>query len=157
LRCPAANNFLFLKSWQGIERANTADSRSSPFSKAKLPRNRPRLFKIVAPHASMGFRDTGGPPLDTSHGRAATFISFFIINLGIKQMTGYPEKKPTGPAKVEQVGPYRNNTAPQAARFGKGATNINEIREATEACRRHNEALSGRYIGPRESGNANSK
>src|SRR5580704_3762562 len=34
-------------------------------------------------------------------------------------MTGYPSKKPEGPAKVEQVNTYRNGTAPRAAEFGK--------------------------------------
>ena len=72
-------------------------------------------------------------------------------------MTGYTDKRPTGPAKVEQVGPYKDNSAPKAARFGIGASNLNEIREATEARRRHSAEISSRPIGPRESGNRDSK
>jgi hypothetical protein len=64
-------------------------------------------------------------------------------------MTGYPSKKPEGPAKVEQVNTYRNNTAPRAAEFGKGARDLAEIKQATDARRAHNEALSRGYTGPR--------
>ena len=46
--------------------------------------------------------------------------------------------------KVEQVGPYRNGTAPAAAKFGVGALNIVEIQQATDARGFHNEALSYR-------------
>jgi hypothetical protein len=81
----------------------------------------------------------------------------FIIKIGIKQMTGYPDKHPTGPAKVESVAGYRTDKAPDAAKFGVGASNINQIREATEARRRHSAEISSRPIGPRSSGNANSK
>jgi hypothetical protein len=73
---------------------------------------------------------------------------FHQTNKGF-QMTGYADKRPEGPAKVEQAGPYRNNTAPKAARFGVGASNLAEIKQATEARRAHNEALSNRPTGPR--------
>jgi hypothetical protein len=71
-------------------------------------------------------------------------------------MTGYPDKKPEGPAKVEQVGPYRNNTAPRAAKFGQGARSLEEIQQATNARRAHNEALTSSQIGPRTSGHHDS-
>jgi hypothetical protein len=51
--------------------------------------------------------------------------------------------------KIEQVGPYRNGTAPKAAKFGVGASNLAEIKEATDRRRAHNEGLSGRFTGPR--------
>lgn len=54
--------------------------------------------------------------------------------------------------KVEQVGPYRSDrdgiAPPRAAQFGKGARDLAEIKQATDARRAHNEALSNRPIGP---------
>jgi hypothetical protein len=64
-------------------------------------------------------------------------------------MTGYPDKKPTSPAKVESVAGYQTNKAPAAAEFGKGARNLAEIQQATDARRAHNESLSRGYAGPR--------
>jgi hypothetical protein len=49
------------------------------------------------------------------------------------------DKRPSSPPPIERVGPYKHGTAPRAAEFGKGARNIQEIREATEA-RRANSA-----------------
>jgi hypothetical protein len=75
----------------------------------------------------------------------------------INNMTGYSDSiKPPKPP-IESVAGYAKDKAPSAAAFSKGATNINEIREATEMRRRHSVEISGRPIGPRESGNANSK
>ena len=49
-------------------------------------------------------------------------------------------KRPASPPPIEQVGEYRNSTRrageaapPRASEFGKGATNSEQIREATEA------------------------
>jgi hypothetical protein len=67
-------------------------------------------------------------------------------------MTGYPEKKPEGPAKVEHVSTYKNGTAPRAAEFGKGARNIEEIRQATEARRQNSAQWSNKSTGPRTPG-----
>jgi hypothetical protein len=61
--------------------------------------------------------------------------------------------------KIEQVNVYRNGTAPKAAiRYGgRGATSLQDIQDALNARRRHNEGLSKRDIGPRTSGNRDSK
>jgi hypothetical protein len=72
-------------------------------------------------------------------------------------MTGYPSKKPEGPAKIEQIGPYKDNSAPKAARFGIGASNINEIKEATDARRRNSAEITNRSGGPRSSGHHDSR
>ena len=76
-------------------------------------------------------------------------------------MTGYStDKRPNSPPPIEAVSEYKNSTRrageaapPRAAQFGKGATNINEIREATEARRQQSRSCSTRDIGPRSSGN----
>jgi hypothetical protein len=64
-----------------------------------------------------------------------------------------------GAPKVEQVSEYRNSTRrageaapPRAAEFGKGATNINEIREAAEARRKQSESWRYRDVGKRTPG-----
>jgi hypothetical protein len=61
--------------------------------------------------------------------------------------------------KGEQISEYRNGTAPKAAnRYGgRGATSLQDIQDALDARRRHNESLSNRDIGPRSSGNRDSK
>jgi hypothetical protein len=69
----------------------------------------------------------------------------------------YSDRKEPPKPPVESVAGYKQGTAPRAARFGEGARDIAEIAEATEARRHHNEALSKRDIGPRSSGNRDSK
>jgi hypothetical protein len=70
----------------------------------------------------------------------------------------YSDRKEPPKPPVESVAGYKQGQSPRAARFGQGgARNIAEIAEATEARRRHNEALSKRDIGPRSSGNRDSK
>ena len=44
--------------------------------------------------------------------------------------------------KVEQVNAYKHGTAPAVAKFGVGAKNIAEIREATDARRANSEVWS---------------
>ena len=51
--------------------------------------------------------------------------------------------------QVEQVNTYRNNTAPRAAEFGKGARTVAEIHEATEARRANSAQWSRKPTGPR--------
>jgi hypothetical protein len=64
-------------------------------------------------------------------------------------MTGYStDKEPTSPPPTEQIGPYRDNSAPAGARFNEGAKDLGSIKEMLDARRRHNEALSKRDIGP---------
>ena len=58
------------------------------------------------------------------------------------------DKQPASKPPIEQVGPYRNNTAPAAAKAGVGAESLAEIQDALDARRRHNEGLSKRDIGP---------
>jgi hypothetical protein len=70
------------------------------------------------------------------------------IKIGFKIMSGYSSNKEPPKPPIEQVGPYRNNTAPAAAKAGVGAKSLAEIQEALDACRRHNEGLSKRDIGP---------
>jgi hypothetical protein len=77
-----------------------------------------------------------------------------FAGIGVKMTT---DKQPASKPPIEQVGPYRNNTAPAAAKAGVGAKSLAEIQEALDARRRHNEALSKRDIGPRSSGNRDSK
>jgi hypothetical protein len=60
-------------------------------------------------------------------------------------------------SKIEKVSEYSDNKAPAASKFGVGATNINQIKEATDARRRHSDDLTSRPIGPRTSGNHDSK
>jgi hypothetical protein len=72
-------------------------------------------------------------------------------------MTGYPSKKPEGPAKVEQVNTYRNGTAPRAAEFGKGARNLAEIQQATDARRENSAQWSRKSTGPRPTANRDSR
>lgn len=56
---------------------------------------------------------------------------------------------------VEQVSEYRDGTAPKAAtRYGgRGATSLQDIQDALDARRRHNEELSRKPIGPRDPSN----
>jgi hypothetical protein len=63
------------------------------------------------------------------------------------------------PVNVEQVSEYRRTTnrgtepqPPRAAQFRKGASNIEQIREATDARRRQSNS-SDRYTGPRSPAN----
>jgi hypothetical protein len=63
-------------------------------------------------------------------------------------MTGYPSKKPEGPAKIENYAGYGKN-APEAAKALRGTNTLEGIKQATEARRRHNESLSRGYTGPR--------
>ena len=67
-------------------------------------------------------------------------------------MSGYSDFKTPPKPPIESVAGYKTGQAPAAPKFGQGARNIAEIAEATEARRRHNEALSKRDIGPRSSG-----
>ena len=48
------------------------------------------------------------------------------------------DKQPASKPPIEQVGPYRNNTAPAAAKAGVGAKSLAEIQDALDARRRHN-------------------
>jgi hypothetical protein len=53
---------------------------------------------------------------------------------------------------VESVAGYRKNQSPAAAEFAKGASNLAEIKQATDVRRAHNEALSRMPVGPRTPG-----
>jgi hypothetical protein len=75
---------------------------------------------------------------------------------GLKTMSGYSDKKEPARPPIERVSEYKSE-APRAARFAQGARNIGEIDEACARRRAHNEALSKRDIGPRSSGNHDSK
>lgn len=66
------------------------------------------------------------------------------------------KQQPTSPPPIEQISEFRNSTRrageaapPRAAQFGKGARNLDEIREATEARRRQSASWTNRDIGPR--------
>jgi hypothetical protein len=80
-------------------------------------------------------------------------------------MTGYStDKKPTSPSPIEAVSEYKNSTRrageaapPRAAQFNKGATNIGQIREATEARRQQSNSWATRDVGPQELANRDSK
>ena len=73
-------------------------------------------------------------------------------------MTGYStDKTPSSKPPIERVGPYRQGTQPAAAEFNRGAQTIEQIRQATEARRAHNESLSSRPLGPRSRGNRDSR
>ena len=72
-------------------------------------------------------------------------------------MSGYSDKKEPARPPIESVGGYKQGEAPRAARFAQGARNIAEIDEACARRRAHNEAFSKRDIGPRTSGNYDSK
>lgn len=61
----------------------------------------------------------------------------------------------TNKPAVESVAGYAKNKAPAAAAFGRGASNLAEIKQATDARRAHNEALSNRSSGPRTPGSRN--
>lgn len=68
------------------------------------------------------------------------------------------------PPKIEQVSEYRNSTRrageaapPDAAKALKGTQTIEGIREAAEARRQQSRSWSTRDIGPRTSGNKDSK
>ena len=63
-------------------------------------------------------------------------------------------KPNTNPPNIEQVSEFRRTTnrgsqpaPPRAAEFGKGATNIEQIREATEARRKQSASWSTRDTG----------
>ena len=80
-------------------------------------------------------------------------------------MTGYStDKEPKNPPPIQQRGEYRVTTRqgsqpapPAAAAALKGTQTIEGIREAAEARRRQSASWSTRDIGPRSSGNRNSK
>jgi hypothetical protein len=66
--------------------------------------------------------------------------------------------------KIEQYSEYRNTTRrgsepapPDAAKALKGTTTIEGIREAAEARRQQSRSWADRDIGPRSSGNRDSK
>jgi hypothetical protein len=69
----------------------------------------------------------------------------------------YSERKEPPKPPVESIAGYKQGEAPRAARFGQGARNLAEIADAAARRRAHNEALSKRDIGPRSSGNRDSK
>ena len=69
----------------------------------------------------------------------------------------YSDRKEPPKPPVESVAGYKQGEAPRAAKFGQGARSIKEIDDACGARRAHNEALSKRDIGPRSSGNRDSK
>jgi hypothetical protein len=65
------------------------------------------------------------------------------------------DKRPSSPPPIEQVSEYKNSTRrpgeaapPRAAEFGKGATSIEQVREATEARRRQSASWVNRNTGP---------
>jgi hypothetical protein len=73
-------------------------------------------------------------------------------------------KRNLAPPRVEQVSEFRHTTnrgsepqPPRAAQFGKGATNIEQIRDATEARRQQSASWSTRDVGPQTYANHNSK
>lgn len=67
-------------------------------------------------------------------------------------MTGYSDSKTPPMPPVESVAGYKTGKSPAAAEFAKGASNLAEIKQATDARRAHNEALSNRSVGPRTPG-----
>jgi hypothetical protein len=61
----------------------------------------------------------------------------------------YSDRKEPPKPPMESVAGYKSGQAPRAARFGQGARNLEEIKQATEMRRRHNESLSSDRTGPR--------
>jgi hypothetical protein len=74
-----------------------------------------------------------------------------------KTMTGYSDSKKPPMPPIESVAGYRKDKAPDAARFSKGASNINEIKQAADARRAHSAEITNRSGGPRSSGHHDSK
>jgi hypothetical protein len=92
----------------------------------------------------------------------------------IKQTKDFQMNKPTNsigmskpnlnPPNIEQVSEYRRTTnqgsqpqPPRAAQYGKGASGIEQIREATEARRKQSASWSTRDVGPQTYANPQSK
>jgi hypothetical protein len=59
--------------------------------------------------------------------------------------------------RIESVAGYKTGKAPDAATFNRGAKSVAEIAEAAEARRQHGRDVQNRSIGPRSSGNRDSK
>jgi hypothetical protein len=73
-------------------------------------------------------------------------------------------KADTNPPNIEQVSEFRRTTnragqpqPPKAAEFGKGATDMQQIREATEARRQQSESWRNRDTGPTTPGGQSHK
>jgi hypothetical protein len=65
------------------------------------------------------------------------------------QMSGYSSSKFPPKPPIEQHSEHKGNTAPAAARFGRGAKSVAEIAEAAEARRRNSAEWSRKDTGPR--------
>jgi hypothetical protein len=57
-------------------------------------------------------------------------------------MSGYSDSKTPSQPPIERTDVYKT---PAAARFGRGASNLAEIKQATDMRRAHNEALSNSF------------
>jgi hypothetical protein len=66
-------------------------------------------------------------------------------------MSGYSSSKEPSKPPIESVAGYKAGKEPAAAAFGRGAKNVAEIREATEARREHSRQLTNKPTGPRGS------
>ena len=66
-------------------------------------------------------------------------------------MSGYSSSKEPAKPPIESVAGYKQGQNPAAATCSRGARNVAEIREATEARRQHSRDLTNRPTGPRGS------